>query len=210
MYSKDNISNASDEKLCELVIAGSQEAEEEIVLRYTRMVRMLARPYFLAGGDSEDLIQEGLLGLIKAIRNFSGGKEASFNTYARLCIKNRLYSAIRASQRDKHKPLNDYISFERPLLDSDMDSSACYAFCRGDADPLELVIGQEKLRELKNSLGGFLSSFELKVLDCYLKGYSYYEIAEKVGKPQKSVDNAVQRIRNKVSQRIENGVNSFD
>jgi RNA polymerase sporulation-specific sigma factor len=198
VYESD-LNSMSDEELCALARLGSRDAEELLVIRYTRLVRACARPYFLAGGDGEDLIQEGLLGLIKAIREFSPERSASFRTYARLCIRHRLYSAIRAASRNKHIPLNDYVPFEQPLFDPDTDPVASYALCRDQDNPEELVIGQEKLRELTNSLKGLFSSFESKVLELYLEGLTYSEIAERLSKQPKSVDNAVQRIRKKLS-----------
>lgn len=202
--------DSTDEELCALVREGTRDAEELLVVRYTRLVRAVARPYFLAGGDGEDLIQEGLLGLLKAISDYSPDKSASFKTFAELCIRSRIHSAIRSALRDKHKPLNNYVSFESPLLDSENDPSTHFAICHDQGDPEKLVIGKEKLRELTNSLEGFLSSFESEVLTLYLEGYSYADIGRKMKKAPKAVDNAVQRIRRKLSRQISNGAISFD
>lgn len=210
MYKADKDFTVSDEELCSLVGAGSREAEELLIVRHSRLVRSIARPYFLAGGDGEDLIQEGMLGLVKAIRDYSGSKSASFRTFAELCIRSRMQSAVKTALRDKHKPLNNYVSIDNSLIDPDADPAAYHAIYQDWGDPESLVIGQEKLRELTNSLDGLLSCFESKVLELYLEGYSYSEIGYRMKKIPKSVDNAVQRIRRKLSRQISNGVISFD
>ena len=192
-------SQLSDEELSSLSNSGSRNAEEELVLRYMRLVRACSRPYFLAGADSEDLIQEGMLGLIAAIREYNPERKASFRTYAELCIKRRLYSAIRAAARDKHSPLNNYISFEAPLFDGNSDHAAYIAPLQDQRDPEELIIGREEFKELSDALNGQLSKFEAEILGLYLKGLSYQEIAVEVNKTPKSVDNAVQRIKRKLA-----------
>lgn len=186
-------SEPGDAELCRRAAAGDRAAEETLVVRYARLVRICARPYFLAGADSEDLTQEGMLGLLKAIRDYDADKAASFKTYAELCIRHRLYSAIRAANRDKHLPLNDSISFETPLFDEMPDPGA------KARDPELLIIGREERRELLGVLRGELSGFEAKVLKFYLRGGSYLEIAAQAGRSTKSVDNAVQRIRRKLA-----------
>ena len=191
-------STPSDEALCAQAALGDRGAEETLALRYTRMVRMCARPYFLAGGDSEDLIQEGMVGLLSAIREYQSGRGVSFRTFAETCIRNRLLSAIKAATRDKHTPLNNYISFETPSFDGNTD----YATLLPQSDPEELIISREAYTERTNRLKDRLSGFEAKVLGLYLKGLSYTEIAAYVNRPPKSVDNAVQRIRRKVAQQF--------
>jgi RNA polymerase sporulation-specific sigma factor len=190
--------NLTDGQLCRLAQSGDRKAEEDLVLRYIRLVRACARRYFLAGGDSEDLIQEGMMGLIKAVREFDPERETSFFAYAELCIKSRLYSALRTAARAKHGPLNNYVPLEAPFFDSFISSSADYPLHRL-LDPEELVIGREKTKELTESLMGLLSGFEAKVLGLYLKGLSYQEIAMTRHRPPKSVDNAVQRVRKKLA-----------
>ena len=181
----------SDESLCRLAASGDPLAETELVGRYTRLVRVCARPLFLAGGDSEDLIQEGMLGLLAAIRGFQSGKETSFRTYAEICVRSRLYAAVRAAQRDKHFPLNHSVSFET-LFSS-------------EESPEDVVIGREELRERLDALKGQLSGFEAEILSYYLGGLSCAEIASQVGRSTKSVDNAVQRIRRKVARQLSSG-----
>ena len=188
-------SELTDEALCLQAASGDRIAEEALVMRYNRLVRICARPYFLAGGDSEDLIQEGMVGLLSAIRVYDPAKEASFRTYAEVCIKNRLISAIKAASRDKHTPLNNYVSFETPLFDGSADQE----------DPEAIMIGREEFRERLGVLKGQLSGFEAKVLGLYLNGSSYSEIAAEVMRSPKSVDNAVQRIRRKLAQHFQSG-----
>lgn len=183
----------SDEELCAQQGSESSGAEEELVRRYGRLVRACARPLFLAGGDSEDLIQEGMMGLLKAIRSYNPEKAASFRTYAEICIRSKLATAVRAAQRDKHLPLNHSISFETPLFDGTSE----FLF-PSEESPEDVVIGREELQERTDALKGQLSGFEAEILSCYLGGLSCAEIADRVNRPCKSVDNAIQRIRRKM------------
>lgn len=187
-----------DEELCALASSGDRMAEEVLVTRYNRLVRICARPFFLAGGDSEDLIQEGMFGLLKAIREFDTQHDASFHTFAEVCIRNRIRSAVTAASRGKHTPLNESISLEH-----DMDSEVLN---RSQDSPEELLIDREEYLERLENLKLLLSGFESMVLDSYLRGLSYQEIADQLHRPRKSVDNAVQRIRQKVAQYFTSGV----
>lgn len=193
----------TDEALCLQAAAGSAAAEEELVRRYGRLVRACARPLFLAGGDSEDLFQEGMLGLLSAIRGFDARRDASFRTYAEVCVRNRLYSAVRAAQGDKHLPLNHSVSFEPPLF----DGPNAYLFS-SEESPEDVIIGREELRERLDALKGQLSELEGKILPPYLSGLTCAEIAKRVGRSPKSVDNAVQRIRRKVARQTSSGASS--
>lgn len=195
----------SDESLCAQAAAGDRRAEETLVVRYNRLVRMCARPYFLAGGDSEDLIQEGMVGLLGAIREYDPNKAASFRTYAEVCVKNRLFSAVKAAARDKHTPLNNSVSFENPLFSGTGERFACGTPDRQAEDPEEIILSREAFRERMKALHGQLSGFEASVLRLYLNGLSYSEIAAEVNKSPKSVDNAVQRIRRKLAQQSSSG-----
>ena len=186
----------SDETLCGLAAAGDNNAEECLAARYSRLVRACARPYFLAGGDSEDLLQEGMIGLLSAIRGFDPGREASFQTYAEVCIRNRLLSAVRTAGREKHDPLNSSVSLEIPLYD---DIPQPYPGQPLAESPEEMLIGREEWKGRLTALRAMLSGFERTVLGLYLDGLSYAEIAAQTGKPLKSVDNAVQRIRRKAA-----------
>ena len=177
-----SISEYCDEELCKLSAAGHRDAEEELVKRYLRPVRVCSRPYFLAGGDSEDLIQEAMFGLLKAIREFDPGRDIRFRTFAEVCIRNRIRSAVANAARSKHAPLNDSVPFESPMLGVGIS-------------PEELYISREEETELLARLERDLSPLEQQVLKLYLLGLSYQEISEQVGRSIKSVDNAVQRIR---------------
>ena len=198
--------DSMDEKvrlsLLELAAAGDSGAEEEVVLHYSRLVRACSRPYFLAGGDSEDLMQEGMLGLLSAIRSFDPRRNVRFSTYAEFCIRRRLYSAIKSATGNKHSPLNNYISLESPLFDEN-EAYGSY-FLRS---PEDFLIASERFTEVSESFYGALSRFETGVLRLYLEGMSYNEIAVHLDKPSKSVDNAVQRIRKKLAQILKNGDN---
>lgn len=193
----------SDEKLCRSAAGGDPQAETELVRRYGQVVRACARPLFLAGGDSEDLIQEGMLGLLTAIRGFDPGRDASFRTYAEICIRSRLLTAVRAAQGGKHSPLNHSISFEPPLF----DGTDARQFSSVES-PEDVIIGREELEERLNALKSQLSELEAKILPLYLNGLSCGEIGERVGRSQKSVDNAIQRIRRKVARQFSSGVSS--
>ena len=193
----------SDEALCRRAADGSREAEEALVRRYSGLVRSCARPLFLAGGDSEDLIQEGMFGLIRAIREYDGAKAASFRTFAEVCIRNRLISALRAASRDKHSPLNQSISLDTPSFDS--SSYTAGTLDPSHTDPELLIAERDHVESLLESTRKHLSEFEAKILGYYLEGLSCHEIAKAVGKSPKSVDNAVQRVRRKAAQHIFSG-----
>lgn len=189
----------SDEQLCACAAAGETEAESILVVRYASLVRACSRPLFLAGGDSEDLIQEGMLGLLTAIRNFSPTRDASFRTYAEICIRSRLLSAVRAARGGKHAPLNESVPFETSLFDR-IDPTL--------QSPEDVVIGREEFRERLEALRGRLSALEARILPPYLLGLSCGEIAREQGLSPKSVDNAIQRIRRKMARQFSSGVTS--
>ena len=187
----------SDEALCMALQNGTSAAGDILALRYRKLVRCCAHPYFLAGGDSEDLLQEGMFGLIKAMREFRPDREASFQTFAEVCIRSRLCSVIRASRAGKHSPLNESVPLNAFLLDAQPQYS--------QLDPEDLLIDREKAAALLNQVRSQLSDLEIRVLDLYMDGYSCGEIAATVGKHYKSVDNAVQRIRRKIGRQISSG-----
>ena len=187
----------SDNDLQSLTAGGDKQAEETLAARYMYLVRACARPLFLAGGDSEDLIQEGTFGLVSAIRQFSPELETSFKTFAEHCIRMRLYSAIKSASRLKHFPLNDGVSFEQLSEDHRAPLSAVPEVFR--RSPEDLVLARESKEELYTAFSKCLSTFENKVLDLYLDGLSYREIGERLNKEPKAVDNAVQRIRRKLA-----------
>lgn len=185
----------SDEMLCAEVRQGNRDAEEVLASRYHRLVRAIARPYFLVGGDSEDLLQEGMLGLIKAMREYDAGQGAAFATFADVCIRRRLYSVLKSAASGKHQPLNEALPLNPSLFD--------LAFAQND--PELLLIDREKTAGLLEHACKQLSAFEAKILGYYLDGLTCREIAQTVGKPPKSVDNAIQRIRRKVGRDLYSG-----
>lgn len=192
-----------DEALCLLAAAGNRMAEETLVTRYNRLVRTCARPFFLAGGDSEDLTQEGMVGLITAVREYDAGKVASFRTFAEICIRSRLYSVLRASARDKQQPLNQSLSLDDSHFDSNPLTSGTSNLAQ--RNPEDFLIDREHTAALLSGVRKQLSEFEAKILGFYLDGLSCREIAKAVNKPPKSVDNAVQRIRRKVARQLLSG-----
>ena len=188
-----------DESLWRLAVSGDAGAEDELIERYTRLVRICARPYFLAGGDSEDLTQEGFLGLINAIRSYKPESGTSFRAYAEVCIRNRIVSAVRTASRKKHDPLNDGVSLEYVILsEEDRQSSKIQpeVFSRS---PEEQLLARESEKEFYSTFSRCLSSFETQVLFRFLDGLTYRQIAGEVGRTEKAVDNAVQRIRRKLA-----------
>lgn len=199
----NNFVTISDEQLQSLAASRQSGAEEALAERYIRLVRVCARPYFLIGGDSEDLIQEGMLGLLSAIREYDPQKGASFKTYAEICIHNRIQSAIRSAGRKKHAPLNDGIPLDDVLSDESKSQGAQY-FQRS---PEEQVLARETEKEFSSIYSRCLSKFEAGILDLYLDGLSYQEIAVSTGRNIKSVDNAIQRIRRKLA-KLPSGDNS--
>ena len=190
-----------DESLSDLARRGDRDAEEILVKRYNRLVRQLARPFYLAGGDSDDLIQEGMIGLICAVREYDGQRAASFRTFAEICIRNRLYSAVRAAARDKHTPLNQSVPLEMPFFDG---QSSCFGAMAGE-NPEDLIIGRERVQDALSDVRKQLSDFEAKILGYYLDGLTIREMAKAVSRSPKSVDNAVQRIRRKAARQLNAG-----
>jgi RNA polymerase sporulation-specific sigma factor len=181
---------------------GDQVALDTLIRRYTGFVRLKASSYFLAGGESDDLIQEGLIGLYKAVRDFRADKETSFRSFAELCITRQIITAIKTATRYKHAPLNTYVSFSQ--TPAGQDDGECTL---GDAlpgpgvhDPAICVISTEELQSLVFCLGTGLSSLEADALKLYLEGNSYDEMAEELGCDTKTIDNALQRVKRKVLQ----------
>lgn len=195
-----------DNELLKFAVSGDKDAEEQLTIRYLRVVRMCARPYFLAGGDSEDLIQEGMIGLLSAIRQFDPEREASFKTFAEKCIRNRILSAIKTASSLKNLPLNDFVPIDS--LQSDESELSVLASGLNRNSPEEQVLASESEETSKTFYSSFLnqlSKFEATVIEKYLDGLSYREIAELSGKTEKAVDNAIQRIRRKLVQYLNSG-----
>lgn len=194
----------TDGELQKRSASGDSAAENELVLRYRRLVKMCARPYFLAGGDSEDLLQEGMLGLLSATREYDADLGASFKTYAELCIKRRLISAVKSASRLKHAPLNDGVSFDE-ILSDETQTHSVYSGEAFRRTPEEQVLARESKCDFITTYSRYLSKFETEILKHYLDGLSYSEIAKKCGRSPKSVDNAVQRIRHKLARHLNLG-----
>lgn len=196
-----------DSALQKLAADGDSYAEEELVSRYMRLVRICARPLFLAGGESEDLIQEGMFGLLSAVSQYNNEHNASFKTFAEWCIRNRLRSAVKSASSLKHDPLNNRVPLESILSDeSQTQAVACAELFQ--KSPEEQVLARENKKyteQLYLSLVSMLSKYEKAVLTYYLEGLSYKEIAKLTGKGDKAVDNAIQRIRRKTAQMLKSG-----
>ena len=193
--------------LQKLAADGDSYAEEELVSRYMRLVRICARTLFLAGGESEELIQEGMFGLLSAVRQYNNEHNASFKTFAEWCIRNRLRSAVKSASSLKHDPLNNRVPLESILSDeSQTQAVACAELFQ--KSPEEQVLARENKKyteQLYLSLVSMLSKYEKAVLTYYLEGLSYKEIAKLTGKGDKAVDNAIQRIRRKTAQMLKSG-----
>ena len=185
----------TDEELVELLRQGDTEVMDYLLEKYKFVVRQKARVLYLAGGEADDLIQEGMIGLFKAVRDFQTDKEASFATFARVCIDRQIYSAIQNSNRQKHQPLNSYVS-----LNQEDESSPIWEL--SVENPESIIIDQETTEDLRKRISDYLSPMENKVLDLYLKGKGYVEIGGILNKSPKSVDNALQRIRSKIREVI--------
>lgn len=207
--SYDAYASLSDEQLCGLAREGDRDAEETLVSRYTRLVRQLSRPFYLAGGDSDDLIQEGMIGLLRGMRGYDESRAASFRTYAEICIRSRLFSAVRSAARDKHSPLNQSVPLEIPFFDTHTASFGTPPLSQA-ANPEDLIIGQEGTQDILRGVRKQLSEFEAKILGYYLDGLTTREMATAVNKSPKSVDNAVQRVRRKIARHLTSGELSND
>ena len=205
MSDETNLSQMADEELC-LLAQGqdSGEALECLLNRYKNFVRSRARSYFLIGADHEDIVQEGMIGLYKAIRDFRPEKLASFRAFAELCVKRQIITAIKTATRQKHIPLNSYVSLNRPLFEEDSDRTLLDVISEGRiTNPEELLIGQEDLSTIESRIGKMLSPLEWEVLLAYLDGRSYQEIAVDLGRHVKSIDNALQRVKRKMEKLLE-------
>ncbi|WP_037291618.1 RNA polymerase sporulation sigma factor SigH [Saccharibacillus sacchari] len=194
----------SDEELVEAVRVGDSEALEYLIHKYRNFVRAKARSYFLIGADREDIIQEGMIGLYKAIRDFRGDKLASFKAFAELCITRQIITAIKTATRQKHIPLNSYVSLDKPIYEEDSDRTLLDVICVSQAsDPEELIINREEFSGLEDKMSEILSELERQVLMLYLDGRSYQEIAVDLRRHVKSIDNALQRVKRKLERYLE-------
>ncbi|MGZ9587212.1 RNA polymerase sporulation sigma factor SigH [Paenibacillus marinisediminis] len=194
----------SDEQLVEAVRDGDGDALEYLINKYRNFVRAKARSYFLIGADREDIVQEGMIGLYKAIRDFKGDKLASFKAFAELCITRQIITAIKTATRQKHIPLNSYVSLDKPIYDEESDRTLLDIIGGSRvSDPEELIINQEEFIGLEDKMSEILSELERKVLMLYLDGRSYQEIAVDLDRHVKSIDNALQRVKRKLENYLE-------
>ncbi len=201
-YSSDiDYSKKTDEELVEIIRSGDKLAANYLIDRYKNLVNIKVSKYYIAGAEKDDIIQEGLIGLFKAIKCYSPEQNSSFKSFANLCIDRQLITAIKTSNRQKHMPLNSYLSLNMNAYDSDdedNDTTVMEIFNNDTIeDPLDTLTKKEYYKSVENAIDKSLSKFEKKVLNRYVQGESYVQIAEKLDAPVKSVDNAIQRIRKK-------------
>ena len=194
----------TDEEIAMLAQAGDEDASEYLLNKYKNFVRSKARSYFLVGADHEDIVQEGMIGLFKAIRDYQAERLSSFRAFAELCITRQIITAIKTATRQKHVPLNSYVSLNKPIYDEESDRTLMDVIVEGRAqNPEELIIGRENLVSIRDRVDQVLSPLEQDVLNAYLDGKSYQEIADKLGRHVKSIDNALQRVKRKLEKHLE-------
>ncbi|EAR63703.1 MULTISPECIES: RNA polymerase sporulation sigma factor SigH [Bacillus] len=199
-----NYLQLEDEEIIELVHRGESEALDYLIQKYRNFVRAKARSYFLIGADKEDIVQEGMIGLYKAIRDFKEDKLSSFKAFAELCITRQIITAIKTATRQKHIPLNSYVSLDKPIYDEESDRTLMDVISGAKVmDPEELIINQEEFDNIEVKMSELLSDLERKVLALYLDGQSYQEISEELNRHVKSIDNALQRVKRKLERYLE-------
>ena len=200
-----------DEDIVEFAREGSTEALEYLINKYKNFVRAKARSYFLIGADRDDITQEGMIGLYKAIRDFRADKLSSFRAFAELCITRQIITAIKTATRQKHIPLNSYVSLNKPIYDEDSDRTLLDVISGSKVtDPEELIISREEFGDIEGKMEEILSDLEWKVLMSYLDGKSYHEIAVELHRHVKSIDNALQRVKRKLERYLENRNQGLD
>ena len=200
----DVFGKMNDEEIVQLCHTGDASAEEYLLYKYKNFVRSKARSYFLIGADHEDIVQEGMIGLYKAIRDYKSEKLSSFRAFAELCITRQIITAIKTATRQKHIPLNSYVSLNKPLYDEESDRTLLDIIIEGGtSNPEDMIINQENLGNIHQKMNEVLSGLEQEVLSAYLDGKSYQEIAESLGRHVKSIDNALQRVKRKLEKYLE-------
>jgi RNA polymerase sporulation-specific sigma factor len=193
-----------DEAVIEMVHQGESEALDFLIKKYRNFVRAKARSYFLIGADKEDIIQEGMIGLYKAIRDYKEDKLTSFKAFAELCITRQIITAIKTATRQKHIPLNSYVSLDKPIYDEESDRTLLDVITGAKiTNPEELIINREEFDSMEDKMAELLSDLERKVLSLYLDGQSYQEISEELNRHVKSIDNALQRVKRKLERYLE-------
>lgn len=209
-FTTDKYGNLKDEEILSQIKSGDKDALSYLLEKYKNLVNIKVSKYFMIGAEKEDILQEGMIGLFKAIQSFNEEKQNSFKSFANICIERQLITAIKSSNRQKHMPLNTYLSLNTAAYDNNEDDSVelIDTFNSKTAeDPLETIMKKEYYSEVEEAINKNLSKFEKKVLDRYLKGESYVTIAKRLDSPVKSVDNAIQRIRKKASKNINGASN---
>ena len=198
------LEHLTDEEIVELAKYGNVGALEFLINKYKNFVRAKARTYFLIGADREDIIQEGMLGLYKAIRDYRYDRQASFRAFAEICVTRQIITAIKTATRQKHIPLNSYVSLNKPVFDEESERTLGeVVVTEKDGNPEELFIYQENLMDIESTMNKILSPLEQEVVGLYLEGKSYQEIAEQLNRHVKSVDNALQRVKRKLEQYLD-------
>ena len=198
--------SAKDEELVLMAQNGDDTAQEYLLDKFKSLVRAKSRAYFLIGADSEDIIQEGMIGLYKAVSDYNEEKNASFRSFAELCVNRQMITAIKAATRQKHQPLNSYVSLNKPVYEEESEQTYLDFLQSSSSsllNPEALLIGQENKSFLEDQMVKNLSSFETRVLVLYLQGRSYFEISRVLDKPEKSIDNALQRVKKKLEKFLE-------
>jgi RNA polymerase sporulation-specific sigma factor len=194
----------TDEQIVDMAQTGDRVALEYLLSKYKNFVRSKARSYFLIGADHEDIVQEGMIGLFKSIRDYQLERLSSFRAFAELCITRQIITAIKTATRQKHLPLNSYVSLNKPIYDEESDRTLMDVIVEGHAqNPEELIIGREDILSIRDQVGTVLSSLEQDVLSAYLDGKSYQEIADVLGRHVKSIDNALQRVKRKLEKYLQ-------
>lgn len=189
----------TDEQLVRMAQDGDAAAEEYLIRKYKDVVSSRAQLYFIIGADSEDVVQEGMIGLFKAIKSYDGGNDATFHTFAEVCINRQILTAIKTASRKKHSPLNTSVSLNNPLSDEDPDSTIAEGLSSdSNSDPEAVLVLKEVMEQILNDEGSIFSKFEMQVWNEYLQGKSYKKIAADIGKTPKAVDNAMQRTKKKI------------
>lgn len=197
--SKDEFSNRLDEEVVMEAKEGDKKAQEYLINKYKNFVKSKSKSYFLIGADKEDIYQEGMIGLYKAIRDFRPDKLASFKAFAELCVTRQIITAIKTATRQKHIPLNTYVSLNKPIYEEESDRTLLDVLAGLKVtDPEELVISNEEMKHIEKEIGQVLSDLEMEVLMSYLDGKSYQEIACDLDRHAKSIDNALQRVKRKL------------
>ncbi len=197
----------TDEEMVKLASNDDKIALDYLLNKYKDLVKIKARSYFIIGADKEDIIQEGMIGLYKAIRDYQSEKEASFKVFAELCITRQIITAIKSATRQKHIPLNSYISLNKPIFEDDSEKTYIEAITSNKVlNPEELFIGQENKEFIEEHIKKILTELEFKILELYLRGKNYNEISNIIQKPEKSIDNALQRVKRKLEKFLKENI----